>query len=331
MMNIPKVTIGVPVYGVEQYIERCARSLFEQTYTEIEYIFVDDCSLDKSIDILKQVIEKYPFRKGQIRIVRHISNQGLAAARNTAVEEATGEFIMWVDSDDYVEHNMVESLLKMQQETDSDIVSCDTIFHFPDFDLKCSQVDCSDSKEFTLKTLSRRTLVSIWGRLIRLSIYKQYDIKALEGYNMGEDYQVIPILLYFAKKVSVLHIPLYHYNCTGLNTYTGSFSEQKSRQVYMAVSLLNSFFRDKGEEYIAAIEYAYTLLIIKDIISCCKVGNQEKYFKELRNKLLNTNKKNWSEIDLPNRIVLYISNYYLAKIYVSIASKLKKHLKQYAA
>lgn len=330
MMNTPKVTIGVPVYGVERYIERCARSLFEQTYTDIEYIFVDDCSPDKSIDILRQVIEEYPFREDQIHIVRHVRNRGLAAARNTAVEEATGEFITWVDSDDYVEHNMVESLLNMQQEAHSDIVSCDAIFHFPDYDLKCSQVDSLDSKDLTLKTLSGRTLVSIWGRLIRLSIYKQYDIKALEGYNMGEDYQVIPILLYFAKKVSVLHIPLYHYNCTDLNTYTGSFSEQKSRQVYKAVSLLNSFFRDKGEEYISAIEYAYTLLLIKDIISCSKVGNQEKYFQELRNKLLSTNKKNWSDIDLPNRIILYINNYKFAKIYVSIASKLKNLLKRYA-
>lgn len=84
------VSILVPVYGVEKYIERCARSIFEQTYRNLDIVFVDDCSPDKSIEILKRVLEDCPKRKAQTRIIRHEQNRGLAAARNTVVAAATG-------------------------------------------------------------------------------------------------------------------------------------------------------------------------------------------------------------------------------------------------
>lgn len=108
------VSICVPVYGVERYIERCARSVFEQTYDNIEYIFVDDCSPDHSIDILKNVIEEYPARKPNVRIVRHEHNRGLAAARNTAIDNAGGDFVLHIDSDDYIPSDYV-SLLATKQ------------------------------------------------------------------------------------------------------------------------------------------------------------------------------------------------------------------------
>lgn len=88
-----KVSVIVPVYKVEKYIERCARSLFNQTLDDIEYIFVDDCSPDRSIEILNQVIGDYPRRKDQVQIIHHASNQGLALARQTGLKAATGEYI----------------------------------------------------------------------------------------------------------------------------------------------------------------------------------------------------------------------------------------------
>lgn len=84
-----KVSIGIPVYGVEKYIERCAKSLLEQTYQDIEYIFVDDCSPDNSIDILNKVLSQYPTRKEQVKVIRHDKNLGSACTRNTAVRHFT--------------------------------------------------------------------------------------------------------------------------------------------------------------------------------------------------------------------------------------------------
>ncbi len=96
------ISILVPIYGVEKYIERCSRSLFGQTYFNIEYIFVDDCTKDNSIGILKKVLMDYPLRAKKVKIVSHSTNRGLSAARNTALTHAEGAYIMHVDSDDYL-------------------------------------------------------------------------------------------------------------------------------------------------------------------------------------------------------------------------------------
>ena len=90
MNNSPLVSILTPVYRAEKYIERCTRSLFEQTYENLEYIFVDDCAPDHSIQLLQQVLAEYPKREKQTKIIHHEKNRGVAAARNTAVENASG-------------------------------------------------------------------------------------------------------------------------------------------------------------------------------------------------------------------------------------------------
>ena len=113
-----KVSICVPVYGVEKYIERCARSLFEQTYEDVEYVFVDDCTQDRSVELLQNVIENYPSRKDKVRIIHHKSNIGLGEARNTAVAASTGEFIMHVDSDDYIDKDCVRCCVVQQIKSD---------------------------------------------------------------------------------------------------------------------------------------------------------------------------------------------------------------------
>ena len=98
-----KVSIIVPIYNVEKYIERCAVSLFEQTYSNIEYVFVNDCTPDQSITVLKRVIDCYPHRASQTKIINHDYNCGVAISRNTALEHSTGEFVCQVDPDDYIE------------------------------------------------------------------------------------------------------------------------------------------------------------------------------------------------------------------------------------
>ena len=99
----PKVSVIVPIYGVEPYIERCVRSLMEQTYTNCEYIFVDDCTPDASVEILKRVLEDYPNRKQKVKIIQNEKNQGLPQTRKHGFQYATGDFVANVDSDDFVE------------------------------------------------------------------------------------------------------------------------------------------------------------------------------------------------------------------------------------
>ena len=111
MKNIA-ISVVVPVYGVERYIERCVRSLFSQTMIEgVEFIFVNDCTKDKSMEILMDLLKQYPSRQSQVRVVDHKENMGLAAARITALNLAKGEYVINLDSDDYFERDMLECIL----------------------------------------------------------------------------------------------------------------------------------------------------------------------------------------------------------------------------
>lgn len=98
-----KLSVCIPVYKVEAYIEKCARSLFEQTYDDLEFVFVDDCSPDDSMDVLLRVLADYPERKNQVKILRHEKNAGLVRARKTGLAVATGELIAHCDADDWVD------------------------------------------------------------------------------------------------------------------------------------------------------------------------------------------------------------------------------------
>lgn len=141
---MPKVSICIPVYNVEKYIGRCARSLFDQTLDDIEYIFVNDCSPDRSMSVLERVIKEYPKRKPQIQIINHNTNQGSAAARNSCLSVATGEYIGWCDSDDWVEPQMYEKMYEKGVAEKADIVYCGFYFEFPNKQIRC---DCNEDAQ----------------------------------------------------------------------------------------------------------------------------------------------------------------------------------------
>ena len=125
-----KISVIIPIYKVEALIERCATTLMEQTLRDVEYIFVDDATPDRSIEILQNVISRYPERKEQIHIVHHVINKGLPAARNTGLSMAQGEYIFHCDSDDYVEPAMLEELYGIAEKKNADIVWCDWYLTF---------------------------------------------------------------------------------------------------------------------------------------------------------------------------------------------------------
>ena len=241
------MTILVPVYGVEKYIERCARSLFEQTYKNIEYIFVDDCSPDQSIAILERIMEDYPERKPYVRIIHHEKNRGLAAARNTAVENCQTEFLMHVDSDDWLDKNAVESLVKEQQKGNYDIVTGNAIIHHSDRKEYLRHIKQVDKESLILEYIGPSISHVIWGRLIRKSLYIDNRITALEGINIGEDHQVIPQLFYYAKSFSFIDEFIYNYDCTNQNSYMKQTSQHekfglKVKQDLKSFEILRCFF-----------------------------------------------------------------------------------------
>lgn len=120
---MPKVSIIVPVYNVEEYIERCVNSLINQTLTDIEIILVDDSSTDSSLEICKKIA----LEDNRIKVI-HKVNEGAGMARNSALEIATGKYIGFVDSDDYIEPDMFKSLYEIAEKYSSDLVMSGVIF-----------------------------------------------------------------------------------------------------------------------------------------------------------------------------------------------------------
>ena len=111
-MDYPLVSIVIPVYNVELYIEQCAKSIFEQTYQNLEFLFIDDASKDNSIQIVQNLLKDYPTRQSQFKIITHSINQGVGTTKKDGILSANGEFILEIDSDDYIETNTVELLIE---------------------------------------------------------------------------------------------------------------------------------------------------------------------------------------------------------------------------
>ena len=312
----PMVSVLVPVWNVEKYIERCARSIFEQTYDNLEIIFVDDYTPDNSIQIIERILLEYPQRVKQTQIIHHEHNRGLSAARNTAVDACNGEFIFHVDSDDWVELNAIELLLKKQQETDADIVTGCAYRHFIDKVRKINVDGVNLNRRETLFALIERKIsVSIWKRLIRTSLYKDNNIRCIEGINMEEDYQVIVLLFYYSTKVTGITDFIYHYNRMNVRSYVNNLRNNSFLQDQLLKSRLSvvDFLSDKESIFKIAINKR----IIKDyyclMLLAVRSNNKKRYFKFL--DMINSEKNYWEEIGWDSRWKKTIdSNYYLLKI-----------------
>lgn len=207
---MPKVSVIVPVYGTEKYIECCARSLFEQTLDEMEFIFVDDCSPDNAIQVLKSVLEEYPNRKVQTEIKRMPVNSGLAAVRKYGVSCATGDYLIACDSDDYVKRDMYEKMYELAVNNNLDLVQCDI-----------DVVD--DEKVIRILTASKSSLSSdelknmiidgdiansLCNKLVRRSIYHNKEI-VFPVAGMDEDNTMACQLAFFSKSLGYIKKSFY--------------------------------------------------------------------------------------------------------------------------
>ena len=235
-----KVTIGIPVYGVEPYVEKCARTLFGQTFDDIEYIFVDDGTPDQSIDRLQEILNEYPERRGQVRIIRHDRNRGLAAARNTVLDHASGEFILHVDSDDYIEPDMVRKLHDTAIREGADMVVCDFRYIYEDRNTVAHVYVPVDRRLYIKQLLCRQVSAGIWQRLCHRSLYN--SVRLIDGLNIGEDYATVPRLVYHAQHIAKLDEPLYNYVKYNPESYTNLMSDKYIDSVDRAIGVLTRFF-----------------------------------------------------------------------------------------
>lgn len=223
--RIPKVSVIAPIYGVEQFIERSAETMMNQTLDDVEFIFVDDCTLDDSMEVLRSVIIRYPRRQNQIFILKHKVNRGLPAARNTGLSLARGEYIFHWDSDDYAENDMLECLYNEAKKNNYDYVWCDWFLTFNMNSRIMRQPSAETSRGALSIVLAGGMKYNVWNKLVARSLYEKSGICFPEGYSMGEDMTMIKLL---AKATHVGYVakPLYHYIRTNIGAMTQIYSLQ---------------------------------------------------------------------------------------------------------
>jgi glycosyltransferase involved in cell wall biosynthesis len=285
-MNTPiLVSIIVPVYGVESYIERCARSIFEQTYAHLEFLFVDDCSPDRSVEILLRVLEDYPERKNQFRLERFKTNKGVSVVRRYLHDHCKGDFLFAIDSDDWIDKDTIEKLVKKQQEHNSDIVSGDYMIHFQGGKFVDNRNNPQGKEDYLISMLRGQERQYLWGRLVRTSLFRDYNIVAKDGMNIGEDWQMTPLLVYHSKAIDFVSEPLYHYNQENTSSATRIQSFEKFYKIRMgtiqSLCELNSSFSKIAPQYCPHIQHVICWHLYDLHVKCCK-NNKRDLFKQVK-------------------------------------------------
>ena len=205
-----KISIIVPIYKVENYIERCVRSLFEQTMTEgVEYIFVDDCTPDYSMQIIEKVAFEYPDRLDHIRYAHQSLNSGVSAARNMGLAMAKGEYIFYADADDWAEKDMLADMYTAIKENDADVVICDFIGSYATYEKHIKQKNEFDPMKCIKLLLSEKLHGALWTKLIKRTLYTDNKIVFYDG-NWG-DLRASVQLLYYAERIAYIPKSYYHY------------------------------------------------------------------------------------------------------------------------
>lgn len=310
-----KVSIIVPVYNTAQYLPRCLDSICAQTFRDFEVVLIDDCSPDCA----GTICDDYAQKDGRIRVIHKHQREGVAAARNTGLECAKGEFIGFVDSDDYIAPSMYQTLLQMQQKTNADITICG-ITEFrenqevtaPPTDYKMQIYTQAEYAEIFFKIHGNRTVCYMPNKLFRRSVAQK--MKFPIGLT-SEDVLGFFQALCASEIIVESSIPLYwyFYNTNGI-THSG-FSEMDFHliEIWDMVVDYSRQYASQYENYakINRERIPLTLLYRMNSQKITNYPNQEKWLKEELRK--NAAKLLKSKISISRKAVLvgYLLNYRL--------------------
>lgn len=271
------VSVIIPVYNVSAYIEKCARSAFEQTLDDLEIIFVNDCSTDNSVEIIEKVISEYANSPKKSRIVHMSTNGGLAAVRRQGIIHATGRYVIHLDGDDWIDPDYYESLYNRALETDADIVVGDEVMEYSDKVVPKENLPLPPSGKEIMRNWYKHTIgLFCHNKLVRRSLYTDNNVLPWVGLNMWEDNGLFARLFYYADKVAQAHGPVYHYNRCNVSAMTSGYGTAQVEQMISVARNLTDFFESKpdAEDFrktLLAFQYLAKLNLVTDSYSNLKL------------------------------------------------------------
>lgn len=261
-----KVSIVVAVYNAEKTLKKCVESLLNQTYNNIEIILVNDCSKDNSLDICNE----YSKANDNVKVISNDRNSGVSATRNNGINNSIGEYICFVDSDDYVESNYIEVLYYYYQKYNT-VPICGFVYHDEYNHAKPVKYSWSGDEGLVslgeaFKLKSELYLTALWNKLFDRRLIIDKNIKFDINISVGEDLRFS--VEYFDKnnisEVSVLKSPLYHYMKLSDNSLMSNFVDNFDREkdnLDLIRSLAIKYNKSVDVEYKKAMEQVKTSMI----------------------------------------------------------------------
>lgn len=283
-----KVSIIVPVYNLEEYIENCIRSLLNQTYENIEILCIDDGSKDNSAAVIEKLIEE----DNRVKYI-HQENGGVSSARNKGLEVANGEYIMFVDGDDYMHYQAVEIFVDSIEASNFDVV-CSQEFKTSITDEQMSEITdyrCVETDHNGLFSYKYGSVLgkSVWGKIFKADIAK--TLKFIEFFSVGEDANYIIKFLCEDVSVGVVAEKLYYYYTRENSCVTSEFTESKF-SITLSFDDLCEYLKNSDYKFLKAycLQYLYQSILYNRTSSigtsaqeyvlteCKRIGN--KWLKE---------------------------------------------------
>ena len=313
------ISIIVPVYNVEKYLDKCINSLINQSYKNLEIILIDDGSNDNS----REICDEYALEDNRIKVI-HKENEGLSATRNLGIDISKGDYIIFIDSDDWVNKDIISKLLNLIKKYNSDIAVCDYSLAYDEnehiekekiYEKNFSSIDA-------LKDLYERT----GGVIKSISCCKLYKRKLFKDIvfpvgKIHEDEFVTYKLLYKAKRISYINEKLYYYRQRA-NSIMHSKVDEKCLDALQAFEERLNFIKNniEDEEVYNLTAKAYYVLILNRYYILTKYCEyKEKYLDYLRKKAKNFYKKNKAILRWPLKLqIIYTSFIFNPKIYIMI-------------
>lgn len=269
------VSVVIPVYNVKKYLEKCVDSVLKQEYRNIEVVLVDDGSTDGS----GELCDLYASRDKRI-VVLHNANSGPSAARNSGIKAATGEYILFVDSDDYIAPQLISTVVKKAIESNADIVMFDAeavdengghIEYFNAFQNKFN----SDFLNMPQVLLS---LPALWNKLYRRELFMNNNVFIPENICIGEDFTVNTQLLSLSQKTDYCNEALYYYVQHGNSLISGTFEDKtkalRNEDVLVACQTIRNYFSSNGSygDYREVLDYLTVYYVFTAVIRINKAG-----------------------------------------------------------
>ena len=307
-----KLSIIIPVYNVEKYIEKCINSLINQTLKELEFIFVNDGTPDNSVDIIK----KYQKIDKRIKLLEK-NNGGQASARNLGLKHAKGEYIAFLDSDDYVSENMYQTLYNRAKKDNLDIVLCNYFLVYKDkIEKNINNITKEKEKKITPEeyiTLSP----SPWNKIIKREYLEKQNFIFPEGI-IYEDFASIPLLGLNNPEIVYLNTCLHYYVQSEASTMRNKEYKKKYEDIFQAVKYLYTNMIDKGynQELEYLLTYHYLYLGSLNFYKYKKYKNINKIANDMKQYFPNWHKNKLVISKFDKKKILYMKLFYHKKYFL---------------